>query len=174
MKEKKTSYYLIVDRIVAKRVYDESYSKDYLFRKGKWVEDTDCEIMDHLMGFDSSEPKDSPYRFGNGSVLAEMKEISMEQAMTFINRQILDILKNKWKDDFTAKKEEWDKKPGWPAKLVQTTFTLNGRDYSISPSDIGLEDDCWDHGFMESIQSDITEDLKAYGATNIYNVGFLD
>lgn len=38
----------------------------------------------------------------------------------------------------------------------------------------GLTCDCWDQGFMETIQSDIEKDLKAYGATDIYSFGFLD
>ena len=39
---------------------------------------------------------------------------------------------------------------------------------------LGLDDDCWDQGFMESIQSDIKKDLKEYGAYDIYNFGFID
>ena len=103
-----------------------------------------------------------------------MEEISEEQAILLINQQIIDILKNKWKAAFKAKKEEWDKNPGWPAKLVETSFKLNGKSYSLYPADIGLTDDGWDQGFMESIQADIERDLEEYGATDIYNLGFLD
>ena len=131
--------------------------------------------MDHLWGFDPSEPEGSPYRFGNGSVLREMKEISEEEAVSIMNRQTLDMLKELWRDKFRKEKEEWDRHPKWPAKLVGTYFELNGIEYSIGPADVGLDAaDCWDQGFMESIQFDISRDLKAYGATKIFNDGFLD
>lgn len=120
MEEKKTVYYLIHDRVIAKREKDGDYNRDYILREGKWVVDSDHVIMDHLAGYDPSEPEDSPYRFGSTSILMEMDEISLEQATLIINQQILDTLKDKWKVEFAAKKEEWDKKPGWPAKLVET------------------------------------------------------
>ena len=90
------------------------------------------------------------------------------------DRQTVDFLKEKWKKDIVAKKAEWDKDPGWPAKLVETEFELNGIKYIIRPADIGLSDDCWDQGLMESFQSVMKKDLKEYGAVNIYNTGFLD
>ena len=174
MEEKRTVYYLIHDRVIAKREMDGDYNRDYILREGKWVVDSDHVIMDHLAGYDPSEPEDSTHRFGSTSVLMEMDGISLEQAIPIINQQILDALKNKWKAEFAAKKEEWDKKPGWPAKFVKTKFTLNGVKYILFPIDIGLTYDCWDQGFMETIQSDIEKDLKLYGATEIYNLGFLD
>ena len=91
-----------------------------------------------------------------------------------INKMILDTLKQKWKTKFEAKKKEWDKNPGWPAKNVETEFSLNGINYSLFPDDIGLTYDCWDQGFMESIQAEITKDLEELGATDIYNTGYLD
>ena len=91
MKEKSVTYYLIRDRIVAKREEDEKRIEDYLFSDGKWVEDVNNVIMDHLMGHDPSEPEDSPYRFGSTSILMEMDEISEKDAMSLINQQVLDI-----------------------------------------------------------------------------------
>ena len=78
--------------------------------------------------------------------------------MMMINQQILNFLKNKWKTEFVKKKAKWDKDP----------------EYTLLPKDIGLTSDCWDQGFMESIQSDIKKDLKEYGAYDIYNFGFID
>jgi len=72
-----------------------------------------------------------------------------------------------------AEKEEWKKKP-WPAKLVEIQYKLNGVKFSLLPADIGLSDDCWDQGFMESVQPDLGNDLKKYGATDVYYFGFLD
>lgn len=174
MKEKRVSYYLIRNRILAKRENDGKYDSDYLFRDGKWVKDFRHVIMNHLMGFDSSEPEDSPYRYGNTDILMEIDKISEEHAIPIMNQQILDFLKNKWKEEFAPKKEEWDKKPRWPAKLVKIKFSLHGVKYSLSPVDMGLMDDCWDQGFMEMIQPDISEDLEECGATDIYNIGFID
>lgn len=104
----------------------------------------------------------------------EIEDIPEQEAIEMVNLQIIDGLKAKWKRDLAPKKKEWDKDPGWPAKLVETKFTLNRMNYSIGPKDIGLTDDCWDQGFMESIQCDLRKDLEKAGATDIYNLGFLD
>lgn len=90
------------------------------------------------------------------------------------NNEKIEFLKEKWKKDFLKEKEEWDKKPGWPAKLVETRFRLNGEEYSIGPVDIGLTDDCWNQGFMESVQGMIKADLEKAGATDIVSLGFID
>lgn len=68
------------------------------------------------------------------------------------NEQIIFELKEKWKECFREAKEKWDQDPGWPAKLVSTTFVLNGVEYTIEPPDLGLSYDPWNQGFMESIQ----------------------
>ena len=60
----KATYYLILERQVGKR----EDGKYYLFKDGKWEVDTENAIKDRLVGYDPSEPIDSPYRFGNGSV----------------------------------------------------------------------------------------------------------
>ena len=78
MEENKICYYLIKGRFVGKR---EGY-KVFIFDDG-WKSNTECLIMDHLMGFDPSEPPDSPYRIGNTCVLEEIEEISYETAMGF-------------------------------------------------------------------------------------------
>lgn len=174
MKEKNTTYYLIWERTVAKREQRDEFYDDYLFRNGSWIKDENHVVMDHLVGYDLSEPEDSPYRFGSTDVLMEMDEISEEEAISIINQQVLSFLKTEWKDDFKKEKEEWGKSPKWPAKLVETTFKLNGIKYAIEPFDIGLSTDPWDQGFMESIQSDIESDLREYGATDIGSWGFLD
>ncbi len=75
----KATYYLILDSLVGKQK-DRSY---YLFRDGQWTPDTGSLIMDRLAGYDPSEPPDSPYGFGNGSVMDEIEEISYEEAMEF-------------------------------------------------------------------------------------------
>ena len=66
----KATYYLILDCIVGKKE-DGRY---FLFRNDRWLPDTESVIMDRLAGYDPSEPPDSPYRFGNGSVMDEIEE----------------------------------------------------------------------------------------------------
>ncbi len=73
----KATYYLILNRLVGKKE-DRMY---YLFVNGEWIRDTTSEIYDRLMGFDPSEPPDSPYGMGNGSVMDEIEEITYERAL---------------------------------------------------------------------------------------------
>ena len=75
MEEKNITYYLIRERILAKREAEGNHITDYLFRDGKWAEDSGHVVMDHLMGYDPSEPEGSPYRFGSTGILMEMEEI---------------------------------------------------------------------------------------------------
>lgn len=53
----------------------------YLFKPGKgWVVDNDNILMDRVMGFDDSEPDNSPYKIGNSSTMDLVKEISQKEA----------------------------------------------------------------------------------------------
>ena len=80
-----------------------------------------------------------------------------------------------WTEKAKQRRPEWKTMGGWPAKSVKTTFYLKGKMYSITPDSIGLESgECWDEGFMEYLQHDIGEDLKALGAEEIRHIGFLD
>ncbi len=97
MTEKDVIYYRVWRKVIAKRVNHKGHYDDYLFKSGKWVRDEEHVIMDHLMGFDPTEPDDSPYRIGNTGILMEMDEISEEKAISSINHQILAVLKKEWK-----------------------------------------------------------------------------
>ncbi len=79
-----TVYYLILDTVVGKR----EDGKYYLFSENGWIPDTGSVIMDRLVGYDPSEPPGSPYGIGNGSVMAELEEISCERAMELIGGNI--------------------------------------------------------------------------------------
>ena len=72
-----TVYYLIFDMLVGKKE-DGRY---FLYCENGWIRDSDSVIMDHLMGYDPSEPPGSPYGIGNGSIMADIEEISYELAM---------------------------------------------------------------------------------------------
>lgn len=170
MTEEQIVYYLINDRRLGKKEGDNYF----LFQNAEWVKDEKSVIRDRLMGYDPFEPDDSPYRIGNTSIMDEIEEISFDQAKRITSDQTVEFLINKWKKDLIPEKEEWDKKPGWPAKLVKTEFMMNGIKYVIEPTDLGLTYDCWDQGFMESFQGYMKRDLEEYGAIEIWNEGFLD
>ena len=46
------------------------------------------ELFDNRVGFDSSEPIDSPYRYGNSSCMRPIIEITKEEAEAFISKEI--------------------------------------------------------------------------------------
>ena len=89
MKNKQNTYYRIREQSLGKK----EDGKYFLFQNAKWVPDENHVITDLLVGFDPSEPEDSPYRIGNTSVLFEMDEITEDQAISLINQQLLDFLK---------------------------------------------------------------------------------
>lgn len=101
-------------------------------------------------------------------------EITEENAEKWIAEQIVRGLCDKWKIDFAERKAEWDKDQKWPAKCVETIFMLGGEEWSIDITDIGIEDDPWNQGFMETVQRDMEKDLRKVGATEIRSYGYLD
>lgn len=79
----KTTYYLIWKHLVGKKE-DEMF---YLFKNGEWIPDKENVIMDHLMGYDPTEPPESPYAMYNMSIMDEIEDISYEEAMKIIGEQ---------------------------------------------------------------------------------------
>ena len=75
-----TNYYWINDlKIVAKEADFVSYLYD--MAKKEWVHDENKCLMDRRMGFDISEPADSPYRIGSSDMMDKVEEISEEKAL---------------------------------------------------------------------------------------------
>ena len=60
--------------------------KDYLFENGEWKPDVMNVIMDHLAGYDPSEPICSTERFGNKGILDDIEEITEEDAKELMDR----------------------------------------------------------------------------------------
>ena len=170
----KTTYYLIRERLVGKREYESDGFTDYLFLDGRWAFDGSLTILKYLMGFDETEPEDSPYAVGNSDIMDEIWEIPEEDAMKIITLQLFGFLQSKWKEDFVGKKEEWDKNPRWPAKYVETRFEINGLNLVLHASDLPFEPGPWYEGFFESIQRYIEDDIIAYGGVITGSYGFLD
>ena len=75
-----TTYYLILNRQLGK----EEDGKYYLYTNGSWVPDTKSTILGRLMGFDPSEPADSPYATGNMDIIDTIEPITEQQALQFI------------------------------------------------------------------------------------------
>ena len=75
-----TTYYLILNKQLGK----EEDGKYYLYTNGNWVPDTKSTILDRLMGFDPSEPADSPYAMGNMDIMDTIEVINEQQALQFI------------------------------------------------------------------------------------------
>ena len=56
-----------------------SITDNYIYMDGEWIKDDDFIVSDRLVGFDPSEPKDSPYRMGNTDIMSDLEEISEEE-----------------------------------------------------------------------------------------------
>ena len=171
MEIKKMKYYLLKDSgLVAKG--DEWHY--WIYYDYEWHKDTESIVRGKLIGYDPSEPADSPYAIGSTSIMNEIEQISYEKAMHIIGEQIVDNLIHKWSEQFREQKEEWDRKPEWPAKLVETSFFLFDARITLKPEDLGLPKGPEDEGFMESIQKELEKDLAEAGATEIESSGSLD
>ena len=165
--------YYDVGGIVIKREFRDRIH-DYCFDSGRWDE-----IL--YWKSDPNDPASVPVSVEEISDSDWDNEISENMAMEIITDQTLAFLKEKWKSDFAEKKAEWDKCPGWPAKLVETWFELNGIEKVIKMKDLPktLTGGPWSATsyidvFFESIQGDIEKDLEAFGAKKIYSFGFMD
>lgn len=66
---------------------DQYKSIRYSASEGKWV-NGNHELSDSRVGFDPSEPEDSPYRYGNVSCMDDITEITKEEAEKFIDSKI--------------------------------------------------------------------------------------
>lgn len=66
---------------------EQLYSIRYDFDSGEWRPGGN-ELFNNRIGFDDSEPEDSPYRYGNSSCMKSITEISHEEAETFIHKKI--------------------------------------------------------------------------------------
>ena len=79
----KAEYYLIRESIAGK--YEGG--RYYIHDQGRWVPDDRSMIFERLIGFDRSEPSDSPYAVGNPDIIDEIRKISYEELVRFIGRK---------------------------------------------------------------------------------------
>jgi len=73
------TYYYIEKYGLLARCRDGSFENEIYDADRGWVKDEWAIISDYLMGYDSSEEPDSPYRFGGGSVM-DIDEILADEA----------------------------------------------------------------------------------------------
>ena len=66
---------------------EQQYSIKYNSKTKEWRPGFD-ELFNNRVGFDSSEPIDSPYRYGNSSCMLPIVEITHEEAEAFISQVI--------------------------------------------------------------------------------------
>ena len=84
---KTTTYYLIKNRILGKKIEEEDRTAYYLFQNESWVPDERLQIFMYQVGYDPTEPVESPYGIGNSDILDQIEEISLYQAAEFIFRR---------------------------------------------------------------------------------------
>ena len=72
------SYYEIIDLDMVGKLEG---NLPYLYDPEQgWIVDKEFLLMDRLMGYDSSEPKDSPFKLGNLDMMDRVRKISREEA----------------------------------------------------------------------------------------------
>ena len=171
METTKLNYYLLKDSGLVAKGFGSTH---WIYYDFSWLKDTKSFVYDKLIGYDPSEPEDSPYGIGSTSVMDEIEQISYAEAMDIIAKQIIINLIHKWSEQFREQKKEWDQKPEKPSKHVETSFCIFDTRYTLKPEDLGDAEDPWDEGFVGSIQKELEKDLAAVGATEIESIGLQD
>ena len=84
-------YYLVGDDFKRLFLEDENTGRAIFYHLGdnKWYEGTFI-LWKNRVGFDESEPIDSPYRFGNLSYMEDIVEITESEAEQFLGRKIVE------------------------------------------------------------------------------------
>lgn len=82
-------YLLLGDDYKKLFIEDEKQFRTFKYdsKKEEWIPGG-TELFDNRVGFDASEPEDSPYRYGSLSCMKDIVEITKEEAETFIGKSI--------------------------------------------------------------------------------------
>ena len=89
-------FYLVLE----KRLFCQFDNRTYEYVEGKWIDADGKEVKDRLMGYDPSEPSDSPYVIGNADIMAEIKKVTQEQVIEKYGQEVIDKLKDMKKTDY--------------------------------------------------------------------------
>ncbi len=78
-REKKTEckFYLVENN----RLFCTYNNETFELKDNEWIKANNNEITDRLMGYDSSEPSDSPYDIGNIDIMSSIKELTLEETI---------------------------------------------------------------------------------------------
>ena len=172
IKEDKSSYYLIGNDMIGKR--DPKDDSDWLFMDGKWNPDDEKIIEKLLNGEDLTKQSFKTFDPEVVELINDISNLEKTEAMEKITDQTIAFLKFQWADKYADLAKAWAENPKWYAKLVSTSFTMNGIRKELTPSDLDVDAGFEKDGFMESIQSELERDLRNYGAYDISSFGMLD
>lgn len=172
IKEDKSSYYLIGAGMLGKR--DPKNNSDWLFIDGKWTLDDEKIIEKLLNGEDLTKQSFNTFDPEVIEILNKISSIEKTEAMEKITDQTIAFLKFQWSEKYADLAKAWSENPKWYAKLVSTSFTMNGIKREITPSDLDVDAGIEKDGFMESIQHELEKDLRDYGAYDIFSFGMMD
>ncbi|MBO4457854.1 MAG: hypothetical protein J5802_09050 [Butyrivibrio sp.] len=172
IKEDKSSYYLIGTGLIGKR--DPKDNSDWLFMDGKWTPDDEKIIEKLLNGEDLTKQSFKTFDPEVVELINDICNLEKAEAMEKITDQTIAFLKFQWADKYADPAKAWAENPKWYAKLVSTSFTMNGIRKELTPSDLDVDAGIEKDGFMESIQRELEQDLRNYGAYDISSFGMMD
>ena len=64
--------------------------ESFEYINNEWIKINNTEITDRLMGYDPSEPSDSPYAIGNTDIISSIKELTLEQVIEKYGKSVID------------------------------------------------------------------------------------
>ena len=120
MEEKQTTYYLIDETTVGRRVRTDDTVSDCLFREGRWVPDRMYLVLRRICDACRPESERTKNTGWDGDVTYGITQIPEKRAMELITDQTMDFLIAGWKKEYAEDKKAWEKHPGWFAKHVTT------------------------------------------------------
>ena len=75
--EKDCKFYLVENN----RLFCTCNNETFELKNNEWIKANNNEITERLMGYDSSEPSDSPYAIGNTDIMSSIKELTLEETI---------------------------------------------------------------------------------------------
>lgn len=94
--EKDCKFYLVENN----RLFCTYNNETYELKNNEWLKANNNEITDRLMGYDSSEPSDSPYAIGNTDIMSSIKELTLEETIEKYGEKTIRKIKKVSKEAF--------------------------------------------------------------------------
>lgn len=64
--------------------------ESFEYKNNEWIKINNSEIISRLIGYDPSEPSDSPYAIGNTDIMESIKELTLEQVIESFGKSVID------------------------------------------------------------------------------------